>query len=93
MIRPADVQVYYDISPQAADYRSAILECSLMKTVLLTKEEQRSRRIDEIRDGILRNPDWLNLVKEKAAQKNIPLDSMITLDAIYVFEEEMKIII
>ena len=37
---------------------------------------------------IRKDGDWLNKVKEKAKQKNIPVDSMIKLDAIWMVENE-----
>jgi hypothetical protein len=46
----------------------------------------RQSRIAEYIQAIKNSPDWLDKVKEKARIKNIPLDSMILLDAIYMVE-------
>lgn len=39
-------------------------------------------------DKIKKDSEWLKMVKKKAGKKNIPLDSMIRLDAIYMVEQE-----
>jgi len=48
--------------------------------------QDRQSRIDAYVQSIKNSPDWLEKVKEKARIKNIPLDSMILLDAIYMVE-------
>ena len=48
--------------------------------------KDRQSRIAEFVQAIKNSPDWLEKVKEKAKIKNIPLDSMILLDAIYMVD-------
>lgn len=48
--------------------------------------KDRKSRIEEFVQAIKNSPDWLEQVKEKAKIKNIPLDSMILLDAIYMVD-------
>jgi hypothetical protein len=45
-----------------------------------------NNQIDAIIESIKRSPAWLEAVKEKALRQRIPLDSMIYLDAKYVYE-------
>lgn len=52
-----------------------------------------ARRLAKIRGymhAIKNSPDWLEDVAAKARERNIPLDSMIRLDAMYMYEMEMK---
>ncbi len=46
----------------------------------------REKEIERIKNDILNSDSWLNAVKQNAEERNIPLDSMLTLDAIYMFE-------
>jgi hypothetical protein len=48
--------------------------------------KDRQSRIAEYVQRIKNSPDWLEKVTEKAKLKNIPLDSMILLDAIYMVD-------
>jgi len=48
----------------------------------------RKLKIEEYIRSIKNTPDWLEKVKQKAVQKNIPLDSMILLDAIYMTDSQ-----
>lgn len=48
------------------------------------------KKINKIIQSILSSPDWLADVKTKAIKNNIPLDSMLRLDAIWVIEHEKK---
>jgi hypothetical protein len=48
------------------------------------------KRIKEIESSIKGTPSWLESVRGKAIKQNIPLDSMINLDARYTFELEKK---
>jgi hypothetical protein len=46
--------------------------------------------IHYIRLGILNNPDWYAKVKQKAADLNIPLETMLMLDAEYTYSQTGK---
>ena len=48
----------------------------------------RQQKIEEYVRSIKTTPEWLEKVKQKAVQKNITLDSMILLDAIYMTDSE-----
>jgi len=48
--------------------------------------KDRQSRIAEYVQRIKNSPDWLEKVSEKAKLKNIPIDSMILLDAIYMVD-------
>ncbi len=46
--------------------------------------------LEEVIQRIKNDKNWAHLVKEKALKRNIPLDSMLKLDAKYVLENEDK---
>lgn len=50
--------------------------------------ENQKNRIDKYIQEIKNTPEWLEKVKKKAIEKNISLDSMILMDAIYMAEQE-----
>lgn len=56
-------------------------------TNIYEKPENKSR-IEALKLFIRDTPEWMKSIEEKAAQRNISVDSMITLDAIYTFERE-----
>ncbi len=41
--------------------------------------------------SIRNSPDWFEVVKKKAVERNIPVDSMVMIDAEYTWEEQRKI--
>lgn len=43
------------------------------------------QQLATIKKAIKDNPQWLNQIKEKASSKNLNLDSMVTLDAIWYY--------
>ncbi len=47
-------------------------------------------RINYFKKEILNNKDWLKLIRKKAAARDLPLDSMIYIDAKYMADEESK---
>ncbi len=47
---------------------------------------EREQQIQENMKAIHDDPQWLEKVKEKAIEKNIPLDSMVRLDAIWMID-------
>lgn len=53
-----------------------------------TKANDRQSKINEFIEAIKSSPEWLEQVKAKALIKNIPLDSMILLDAIHMTDIE-----
>ncbi|MES2763108.1 MAG: hypothetical protein V4677_12925 [Bacteroidota bacterium] len=59
--------------------------------VLQTKNTNYKRQkiyVGNIREHILQTPEWMADIKKKAAEKNITIDEMVTLDAIYVYETD-----
>ena len=51
---------------------------------LITREEKINGYINAIKSS----PEWLENIRIKAAEQNIPLDSMVRLDAIYMVKTE-----
>ncbi|GAB4133029.1 MAG: sugar O-acetyltransferase [Bacteroidia bacterium] len=58
--------------------------------VLHKKVENRDRLINKYESSIRMDKTWMQAIQKKAAEKGIPLDSMIRLDAIFMAEQEMK---
>ncbi len=65
------------------DYRDALLGLP-EKSIKKTKKES----VKAIIQNIKNDKKWYQLVKEKAKKRNIPLDSMLMLDAKYSLEHE-----
>ena len=51
-------------------------------------EKTYEERVNEIREGIRKNPEWLANVEKKAKEKNISVDSMILLDARWLVDDQ-----
>lgn len=49
-----------------------------------------NKRVKYFQNRIRSDRNWLKMVKEKAEKREIPLDSMIKLDAIYMVKQEME---
>lgn len=49
-----------------------------------------NRKLNKIRDGILGDRNWYRLVEEKARQKHISTDSMIRLDAQWLYHQYLN---
>jgi hypothetical protein len=56
----------------------------------LAELKKREEKINGYIDAIKSSPEWLEGVRLKALEKNVPLDSMLRLDAIYMVESEGK---
>lgn len=50
----------------------------------------REEQIKAYENAIKNDPAWLEAVRQKAAERNIPLDEMIRQDAIYMLEQKEK---
>jgi hypothetical protein len=48
------------------------------------------RKLTDMRNRIKDDADWFKQVTEKAQKKGVPVDSMLTLDAIWVIEQQKK---
>ncbi|WP_372773000.1 hypothetical protein [Mangrovibacterium sp.] len=62
---------------------------SVQKRLMMDDSESQAefqRKVDYYSNEIRNTPEWLSLVKEKAENKGISLDSMIYLDAVYMAE-------
>jgi len=55
---------------------------------MVDKANYRQERINLYIGKIENTPEWLDLVKKKAVENNVSLDSMILLDAIYMADTE-----
>ncbi len=51
---------------------------------------QRREKINDYIKAIKASPEWFEKVKAKAAKRNIPVDSMLRLDAAYMVDNEGK---
>jgi hypothetical protein len=52
------------------------------------KIQAKKTKIQNIINYIKTDENWMKVIKEKASQNNIPVDSMIYLDAVWVVEQE-----
>jgi len=60
-------------------------------TMIFRKQQDKNRNSIEYYEGQIRaNKDWLKNVEQKAIRKNIQLDSMIKLDAVWMLEHDQK---
>ncbi len=57
---------------------------------LKAKAEYREEEITRISDAIRNDAAWLSDVRRKAGERDIPLEEMIRLDAIWVLEQKWK---
>lgn len=46
--------------------------------------------LNSTRQAILNTPDWLAHVKQKAEKKGITVEEMISVDAVYMFDQKLK---
>lgn len=65
------------------DYDRALLGLSERKP-----ENKEKETVDNVIKRIKSDKNWYQLVKEKAAKRNIPVDSMLKLDASYVIDHD-----
>jgi len=80
--------VFSDRETQNEIIRIKALNSNSRWTPNSTLTNTRQQKIEEYVRSIKSTPEWLEKVKQKAIQKNIPLDSMILLDAIYMTDVE-----
>ena len=52
--------------------------------------DYREAEIARISNAILSDEVWLESVKQKSRERNIPLQEMIRMDAVYVLDQKMK---
>lgn len=64
------------------------IDAEYMAFVYLKNETPFDRRVRHFEEVIRNTPDWLQQVKEKAKQKNIPVEKMIRMDATYTARQE-----
>jgi hypothetical protein len=80
--------VYNDIETNRKIIKAKGLNtCSIWQTSN-TLVVNRQTKIDNFIKSIKNSPEWIKNVQEKATLKNIPLDSMILLDAIWMVDNE-----
>ena len=53
-------------------------------------EQDYKKKIDLKRKAIKEDPKWMNLIRQKAQERHLSVDSMITLDAIWVTDNAKK---
>ncbi|UBM63274.1 hypothetical protein LA303_04700 [Candidatus Sulfidibacterium hydrothermale] len=66
------------------DYNDALKGLPEKTPQKISEKETLSKIIRRIK----KDKNWMNLIREKAKQRNIPVDSMLLLDARYVLEHE-----
>lgn len=49
-----------------------------------------AERIAQVKEAILNTPEWHEQIRKKARERNISVDSMMVIDALYMIEEEKK---
>jgi len=79
--------VYSDKQSNNEIIRIKAINSQTKWTPLNAINESRQIRINRYIETIKNTPDWLEKVKKKAVEKNIPLDSMIKLDAIWMADQ------
>lgn len=80
--------IFSDGETQSRIIRIRAINSNSGWTPLDVLTETRQQKINAFIHAIKSTPEWLEDVKEKANQKNIPLDSMILLDAIWMTDSE-----
>jgi hypothetical protein len=68
---------------QTPDYNNALLGKPEKLKPLKQKET-----LEQVIDRIKSDPKWFQLIQEKAKKRNIPVDSMLLMDARYVLQQE-----
>lgn len=76
--------VFSDDKSQTAIIRLRVVNKDFSGTNSELFEIKWQKEVDKYKQAIKNTPEWLEKVKEKAIQKNISLDSMILLDAIWM---------
>jgi hypothetical protein len=87
-----NIQLSIDTIYSDSEAKNGIIEVKAINTSSAWKPNyaranDRQTKINEYIQAIKNSPEWLEQVKEKAIKKNISLDSMIVLDAIYMTDE------
>jgi hypothetical protein len=80
--------IFSDSETQSKIIRIRAINSNSGWTPLDVLTETRQQKINAFIHAIKSTPEWLEDVKGKANQKNIPLDSMILLDAIWMTDSE-----
>ncbi len=87
--RIGDADVILILQTEASLKRFGFHFEELVKNVLF-KNDAHSKAIQRMREEIYLNSDWLAKVKEKAEERAIPLDSMVHLDAEFMYQQNNK---
>ena len=64
--------------------------CKLFHGYKIPQQSEYLKKVNTVRNQIKANSGWMDLIATKAADKNISIDSMVTLDAIWVIDQEKK---
>jgi hypothetical protein len=70
----------------AADLKRCVLEAGYSRETMTRNLERWKLNVEYYRRRILGDSEWMDQVVEKAKKRGIPVDSMVTLDAIYMLE-------
>jgi len=74
----------------AGELREIILGTGLPQGAMEQARERHRLNIEDYRRRILSDADWMDQIREKASERNIPVDSMVTLDAIYMAGKHIR---
>jgi len=64
--------------------------CKILHGFKIPEQSEYQKKIKQIREQIKANREWMDQIEIKAKGKKISIDSMITLDAIWVIDQEKK---
>ncbi len=83
----ADIVIILQSTASLGDLGWGFID-ELSNSVENNYDSYETMKIRQTIENIKSNPDWLNMIKEKAIKRNIPLDSMLYLDAKYLSDKE-----
>jgi hypothetical protein len=89
-----------DIYERIMDKNVILLMCSQVhlryfpwnfdKLAITSIEEHKSKEIRKITEVISGSKEWMEIIVDKANRRNIPVDSMIKLDATYIYKLKLN---
>jgi hypothetical protein len=94
-LKPGWDYYYSLISPNYEDAKKGIYYTNDKPTVVKQSKEKtdeltKKKRLDQIVNYINSSPTWMKQVEEKARLKKISVDSMIHLDALFMYNKELN---
>jgi hypothetical protein len=89
-IEKADVIIILATEANLARFGWGFIEdaCKLFRGYKVPEKSEYQKKIQKLRDQIQGNAEWMIQIEQKAKDRSISVDSMITLDAIWVIDQE-----